>query len=288
MACYRFAEHEWEPLHPTWMKWMANLSLLCPFNSPIHTNAARPDAQAICTTAALCQEAGGGWELLENVILFVLDAESLHWGAPIMHLWYIVKDYRPEKLTPAIWRKAGEELESIYGPKKNGQAMKIQKGVLRYTSQAARGASPLRNPAERGYTMSSFYAMAEKARESQITAKALAKAMTKTTIELRAILLVLEDTKNGVYSGSVCYRNLRLCRCLLTALGKNHADTIDDWGKWKSMSAHVRATIAKDGLESYQTAIKFRNAMRMRTKNPNYSFGDAALFICLQNGEKED
>ena len=289
MKCHRAQEHAWEPIHPTWLLWTKKFGFLCPSMSLIHTLAARPDIQAICTASALCGEAENKWSSLANTLYFVLFAIPLYWAAPAQQLWHAMKDIDPDEATSAIWRNAGMEIENVYAPKASGAAMKIKSGVLRYGRAYQKGWSPLRNPAERTGTMERFRALADSAREMQHMAKELALAMPQgKNVELASLLSVLEESGAGLYSGTVSYKNLRLCRCLCAAAEAKHADNVDDWGKWKSMSPNVRKTIERQGLESYAKAVLFRDAMREKTRNPNYSFADMTLFICMQEGLEAD
>ena len=52
---------------------------------------------------------------------------------------------------------------------------------------------------------------------------------------------------------------------------------------WRGMSPHVRDATEQTGLWTYASVLRFRDAMRERLCQPEYSFSDLVCFVCLQD-----
>ena len=71
----------------------------------------------------------------------------------------------------------------------------------------------------------------------------------------------MAESDNGLFDGEVCYKNLRVCRCLCAMFRIYHADTDDDWSKWRTMSPPVKKAIVNSGLWTYAQAVMSKMSM---------------------------
>jgi hypothetical protein len=162
------------------------------------------------------------------------------------------------------------------------RGIKMVGGVMMISST---GLSPLRNPSERSKTMVRYFATSKLRLSIYLLADKIAAILgSGRLIELHILLCAIKDSGNALYTGSPDYKNIRICRSLVSMFQLQFADTEADWFLWRAMSPSVKSKLLSRGIWTFPSAVRFRNAMRVKLSDPQYGFADLMCYICLLFG----
>ena len=259
------------PMIPTWPIFMDNTESVDNTGSAISIVANRPDAMALAAYAHMSSK----WALSDSVFLFAFCL-AFYWSWPIHFFATICLAAKPGKLTPIFLRSA------LSRTRKHCQSIKVKSGNYFH-----KGLSAIKNPSERTSGVKRYLQLISDGRKWHYTAIALADFLFKAKkgrkpVELQPMLNILGACGMRAYTGKVNYGNLRMLRLLVHSYGLKLADSERDYWLLYRCSAHVKKTYNRVGIgEFYAVAIHFRNALRVKLKDPAYSLSDLTCYVCL-------
>lgn len=258
--------------HPTWDLWKQRLHDRDSTGSSIVLLRQRPDIQALCSIANLC-DTNRSWRHRRDVLFLLAFMLQLYWHFPMVTLWTLVHNIKPARVTDTVLRQSLKVALGMY------KGVKVNQGTL---STGGVGQSPMSNPSERRAGAARFRQLLGELHRWRSCAQSLADLFENThKVALRAALRVLSEANLKTYDGKPTYKNIRLVRALVFATGGTFADTDDCWSIWRQSSSHVSSTVRSMGMWHFNDAILFRDAMSATLKEP-YSFADMICFMCLQ------
>ena len=152
-----------------------------------------------------------------------------------------------------------------------------------------RGLSPLKNPWERRPGTARFSVLLNHLRRWDGVALEVSNIMWGgEPFRLSRVMTVLRNNKFYSLGLPGSYACVRTMRALAFMLGAPHEDGSGDWELYRNMSTRVQQTLKGRGLWTFEEARGFRDGLRGRLGEPDYSLGDLVCYTCLMTGEHGD
>jgi hypothetical protein len=229
--------------------------------------AQRPDVAALSSLGAVCRQ-HPAWRPVWAQCLAAVFAAQLYSAAPVMMFMNALVSLNPTSMGKEALMSILKQIKKVL------RHVRIQNGALSETGRAV-----MQNPSERRSGAVKYARMAK-----ELSAwKCICRGMVQSLAGEVRLCDLLEHMRTGgshVFSGRG-YESMRLCRVVMTTTRSVWADTASCWSIWRSMTNHVKTRLKGIGLWQFEDAIRVRNAMRIKAREPLYSFSDLIVFVCL-------
>ena len=153
----------------------------------------------------------------------------------------------------------------------------------RLIKHVSRGIQSTKNPSERNNGSVRFLKLLEDLDGSLdlcAKMKLYFNSCKRGIVSLGSMLQVLDDSTSNCFSSQLTYKNVRCCRLLALASGKQFENTLGDWKLWSGMSPHISTVLRSLGVQDWKVVEKFLVAFSELVNSP-YSISDFIIYVCL-------
>ena len=251
-------------VHPTLLTLLNGVHEIDATGSLLHSLRVRADMQALRALGSLC-ETTRHWKTKRRIIFLCPLMLNLYFVWPMMDLWAELREIKPKDVTHSVLTRCLDRIMARYAQ------LRVKNGTL--VLQSTGGLLVLKNPQERQQGTVRFLKLCAELDAWRLCSKSLESMFENSSqpVALSKALDKLGAANMDAYGDKLCYKNVRLVRSMIHMTNCTIEDSEEDWLILRSMSKHVATSLRKNGLFTYEMAIKFRDAMRQELRSPRYT-----------------
>jgi hypothetical protein len=227
--------------------------------------AQREDIRGVTMLKSLCISKQA-WRREADIVFALIFGMQLYYAPSICYWAAAFLATNPDYHTEATVKGCITEVSRAW------------KGIKRKSdgSIGSVGSSMTKNPSERVDGTVRYMKLIKRMDAVRVVARRISERSHPVLV---ADMLQCLNALAPIYDDAVCYKNLRLIRSIVAALGGVWADTEACWKAWRSMSTHVTRKCKELCIYQYEDAVIIRDALRKHCAK--YSFADLICYTCL-------